>query len=120
MDDTFAVLPVSESSTGDESAELEVFDDVRTDGRDIAVLLSELCAVVASAVAEGAGTARSRSVVLARDRVLIPEIRVGQLIDIVDGLRPKMLGAAADACGMGASRLASLQRSIASRVPTDV
>ena len=116
MSDAFAVLPVAEGCTDNEIAELDSVDDTRASSREITALLVEICAVVAASVAESAGAVRSRSTVPARDRVLIPEVRVGHLVDIIEGLRPKMLSAAADACGMGASRLASMQCSIASKM----
>jgi hypothetical protein len=53
---------------------------------------------------------------IARDRVLIPEVRVSDVTNAVAGLRPRILGAVANTCGAGARRLNTAQQAIRSRI----
>jgi len=110
MSNKIPEAPVSDQTLNDEVIDAEVLDHEPA-GREIAALVAEMCTAVFAVVAEG-----SRTTVAARDRVLIPEVRVGGVIDVFRDLRPRLLVAAEGACGVGANRLKSLQDAIRSRI----
>lgn len=67
------------------------------------------------ALAEHLAT-RSEACGIARDRVLIPEVRVSDVAGAVAGLRNQVLEVTATACEAGAKQLTSAQKAMRSKV----
>lgn len=116
MHDKMLEIHMPETPAADEVADAEVLDQVLPDRKETAALVAEMLAAVLAVVADGAAPNRLKSKTIARDRVLVPEIRVGHVLDAVESLRPRLLGAAAGMCGAGADRLKSVQGAIRSKI----
>lgn len=98
------------------AADVEVLDQVGPDRGETEALVAQMFAAVLAVVADGATAHHPKTRVISRDRVLVPEIRVGHVLDAVEAVRPRLLGAAAGMCGAGADRLKSVQGAIRSKI----
>lgn len=107
---------MSPESSEVSDVEVQVLDQEHAGKAATAALVAEMCATVLTVVAESAKANRPRPNIVARDRVLVPEIRVGDVLEVVETLRPRLLGAAAGICGAGASRLTAAQSAIRSSI----
>jgi len=93
---------------------IDIFEE-RPDSEGVAATATKAGVSMLLALAERLSADR-RDNRIARDRVLIPEVRVSDVTNAVAGLRPWMLVTMANMCGAGVRRLNTVQDAIRSRI----
>jgi hypothetical protein len=105
-----------ESRDDGQSLDKVVTVEDRPDSATAAGDIADMCATLFTMVDAGMKASRKERMTVARDRVIVPEVKVGDVIDAVEGLRPRILVAIAGACGSAADRLRAAQSAIRSKV----
>ena len=109
MESDVRVLPLVERP---EIGQVVDVDEVqgRPEKAEVAAAFAALLLQLSSSINARRGRER-----IARNRVLIPEVRVGDVLDAAGSVRPRLLAVAAGLCGKGAERLNAAQVTLRSR-----